>query len=514
MATTAVETAMNRVIGRPEHVDVLIVGAGISGIAAAYHLQQDRPGSSYAILEARAATGGTWDLFRYPGIRSDSDLHTFGFAFKPWQHDKAIAGRDTILDYLRETITENGIDRHIRLGHRVRAAAWSSADARWLVDVERTDGTRVPMSCRWLFCASGYYDYERGFRPRFPGEEQFAGQIVHPQSWPEGLDYAGKRVVVIGSGATAVTIVPAMAERAAHVTLLQRTPSYVLPIPSEDAIANRLRELLPASWAYRLTRFKNIAKQRAIWQFCRRYPGLARAAIRHINASLLPPGYPVDRHFNPPYAPWDQRLCMVADGDLFKAIRDGKAAMATDQIATFTEGGIRLVSGEVLAADLVVTATGLNLLPLGGIELTVDGAPVRLADRVAFKGMMLSGVPNFAFSIGYTNASWTLKVGLLCRHFSQLLVHMDRHGYAACSPELPDTAMATRPLLDFGAGYIQRSLAELPRQGDREPWVTTMSYGSDEELLSAAAVADPCLRFSRAGQQVPAATSRAAGAVR
>jgi monooxygenase len=505
---------MNRHPARIEHVDVLIVGAGISGIAAAYHLQRCRPHTSYAILEAREATGGTWDLFRYPGIRSDSDLHTFGFSFKPWVHDKAIADADTILAYLRTTIRENGIDRHIRLGHRVRGASWSSADARWLVDIDRADGSHQ-LTCRWMFCASGYYDYAKGFRPRFPGEEQYTGRIVHPQHWPADLDYTGKRVVVIGSGATAVTIVPAMAERAAHVTMLQRTPSYVLPIPSEDALANRLRALLPEAWAYRLTRTKNITRQQLIWRFCRRFPGLARAAIRSINASLLPPGYPVDKHFNPPYPPWDQRLCMVADGDLFKAIRDGKAAMATDQIATFTPTGIRLVSGETLEADVVVTATGLNLLPFGGMKLVVDGAPVRLPDKVAFKGMMLNGVPNFAFSIGYTNASWTLKVGLLCNHWSQLLLHMDAHGYVACSPELPDPAMPTRPLLDFAAGYVRRSLDQLPRQGEHPPWQMSMSYGSDEETLGAAAVADPNLHFRRAGE-APAATqaSRAAGGAR
>jgi monooxygenase len=510
---------MNRAPGpSPEHVDVLIVGAGFSGIAAAYYLQRDRPRTSYAILEARAATGGTWDLFRYPGIRSDSDLHTFGFAFKPWNHDKAIASADTILAYLRETTAENGIDRHIRLGHKVITAAWSSADARWRVEVERSDGTRLAMTCRWLFCASGYYDYQRGFRPRLPGEEHFAGTIVHPQQWPEDLDYTGKRVVVVGSGATAVTLVPAMAERAAHVVMLQRTPSYVLPIPSEDPLANRLRAVLPEAWAYKLTRTKNIARQRAIWLFCRRFPGLARAAIRHINASLLPAGYPVDRHFNPPYAPWDQRLCMVADGDLFTAIRDGRASVVTDRIRTFTATGIELVSGEHLDADIVVTATGLNLLPFGGMQLAVDGAPVVLPEKVAYKGMMLSGVPNFAFAIGYTNSSWTLKVGLLCQHFAQLLAHMDARGFVACSPELPARDMPTRPLLDFGAGYVQRSLDELPRQGDRAPWLTSMSYQSDLDLLSMESVVDPCLRFTRRTARTdaaaPAASGRAAGGAR
>jgi cation diffusion facilitator CzcD-associated flavoprotein CzcO/pimeloyl-ACP methyl ester carboxylesterase len=480
-----------------EHVDVLIVGAGISGIGAACYLERERPGTSYAILEARAATGGTWDLFRYPGIRSDSDLHSFGYAFKPWVDDKAIAGADSILAYVRETAAEHGVDRHIRLQHRVRGAAWSSAEARWTVDIERGDaGERVSLSCRWLFCASGYYRYDEGFRPRFPGEERFAGTILHPQHWPEGLDHTGKRVVVIGSGATAVTVVPAMAEKAAHVTMLQRTPSYVLPVPSEDKLANQLRELLPEKWAYELTRRKNIARQQLIWQFCQKFPGLARAAIRAINVAELPPGYPVDKHFNPTYAPWDQRLCMVADGDLFKAIREGKASVVTDTITTFTERGIRVSSGEEIEADLVVAATGLNLLPFGGIELRVDGAPVRLAEKVAFKGMMLNGVPNFAFAIGYTNSSWTLKVGLLCRHFCQLLGYMDEHGYASVAPELADPTMKTRPLLAFGAGYVQRSLADLPRQGADAPWLTSMSYQADLTLLGQGAVADEHLRFA------------------
>ncbi len=502
---------MNR--GPIEHVDVLIVGAGISGIGAACYLRRERPQTSFAILEARTATGGTWDLFRYPGIRSDSDLHTFGYAFKPWVNDKAIASADSILAYVREAAAEHDLDRHIRLSHKVQGAAWSTADARWLVDIERVDtGARFQMTCRWFFCASGYYRYDEGFRPRFPGEARFPGTVVHPQHWPADLDYTGKRVVVIGSGATAVTLVPAMAERAAHVTMLQRTPSYVLPMPTEDKLANRLRAWLPPTLAYELTRRKNVARNGALWRFCRRYPGLARMAIRYINTTQLPPGYPVDKHFNPPYAPWDQRLCMVADGDLFKAIREGRASMATDQIATFTERGIQLVSGEVLEADIIVTATGLNLLPFGGMQLAVDGVPVRIGDCVAYKGIMLSGVPNFAFAIGYTNASWTLKVGLLCEHFCHLLAHMDAHQYVSCTPELRDPAMTTRPLLAFGAGYVQRSIGQLPRQGDQAPWQVSTSYEADAKLLNVDAVADPHLRFAspRAAARAPVTPLRAA----
>jgi cation diffusion facilitator CzcD-associated flavoprotein CzcO len=492
---------------KEEHVDVLIVGAGISGIGAAYYLQRDRPGTSFAIIEARGAIGGTWDLFRYPGIRSDSDLHTFGYEFKPWVHDKAIAGADAILDYLTETVEENHLGQKIRFNRRVVGATWSSRDAEWRVDIEHDEGRRESMRCRWLFCASGYYRYDQGYRPAFPNEERFGGIVVHPQHWPEDLDYTDKRVVVIGSGATAITLVPAMTDRAAHVTMLQRTPSYVLPIPSEDAVANRLRELLPKTWAYALVRRKNIAQQRLIWRLCRRYPRVARRIIRAINARQLPRGYPVDKHFNPPYDPWDQRLCAVTDGDLFKAIREGSASVVTDRIATFTETGIELASGESLEADIIVTATGLNLLPFGGIELAVDGDPVRIPETIAFKGMMLSGVPNFAYAIGYTNSSWTLKVGLLCEHFCRLLAHMDEHGYDTCTAVPSDPNMKTRPLLDFGAGYVQRSIGELPRQGEDMPWLTSMDYHSDVKLLRMDSVVDPELQFARVQERPTIAAS-------
>ena len=411
-------------------VDVLIVGAGISGIGAAYYLQREHPGRSYAILEARGASGGTWDLFRYPGIRSDSDLQTFGYEFKPWRDEDAIASADKILAYLRETATEHGIDDRIRYHHRVRTASWSSETARWTVEVERGDtGERATLSCNWLFCASGYYRYDEGFTPHFEGRERFAGQIIHPQQWPEDLDCTGKRVLVIGSGATAVTLVPAIADTAAHVTMLQRTPSYVMPVPSKDKLANRLRRLLGDERAYAITRRKNIFRQQAVWRFCQRFPKAARRIIRHYNVKMLPAGYPVDEHFNPPYGPWDQRLCAVPNGDLFRAIGKGKASIVTDRIVTFTEAGVQLASGRELAADIIVTATGLNVQAMGGMALVVDGEPVRLPDTVAYKGMMLSGVPNFAFAVGYTNSSWTLKVGLLCEHFCRLLAYLDANGY-------------------------------------------------------------------------------------
>ncbi|MFL1381068.1 flavin-containing monooxygenase [Nocardiopsis protaetiae] len=488
-----------------EHLDVLVVGAGISGIGAARYLKEHHPGKRFAILEARAASGGTWDLFRYPGIRSDSDLHTFGYEFKPWRDRQAIADADRILAYLRETVEENGLGPHLRYHHRMLAAEWSSERARWLVEVERTDtGERVRLSAGWLFSACGYYRYDEGFTPHFEGRERFAGTIVHPQHWPRDLDYTGRRVVVIGSGATAVTLVPAMAEQAGHVTMVQRTPTYVMPVPRGDALADRLRKVFGDELGYRMARRKNIWKGAAVWGFCRRFPKTARRLIRRVTAAQLPAGYPVDEHFNPPYDPWDQRLCAAPDGDFFRAIRSGRASVVTDRIASFTEKGLLLESGREVEADVIVTATGLNLQAFGGVELAVDGAPVRLADTVAYKGVMLSGVPNLAFAIGYTNASWTLKIGLLCEHFCRLLEHMDARGYDICVPEPSDPGMPTRPLLDFAAGYVQRSVAELPRQGDRSPWLTSMSYTSDVALLRADRVVDPELRFAKAASPVRA----------
>ncbi|MEU4625003.1 NAD(P)/FAD-dependent oxidoreductase [Actinoplanes sp. NPDC023801] len=477
-----------------EHFDVLIVGAGISGIGAGRYLRTELPRKTFAILEARGASGGTWDLFRYPGIRSDSDLHTFGYEFKPWRDEESIADAPRILAYLRETATENGLDEHIRYHHRVVGVSWSTADARWTVRIE--DGREY--TAGWLFCAGGYYRYDEGYTPGFPGRDRFGGTIVHPQHWPDDLEIAGRRVLVIGSGATAVTLVPAMADTAAHVTMLQRTPTYIMPVPKRDVIANALKRYLGPERGYAWTRRKNIAQQKAIWSFCKRFPGTARKLIRWVNTRQLPAGFPVDEHFNPPYDPWDQRLCAVPDGDLFRAIRHGRADVVTDRIATFTETGVLLESGRELAADVIVTATGLNVQAFGGIPITVDGTPVNLAGTVAYKGMMLSGVPNLAYAIGYTNSSWTLKVGLLCEHFCRLLRHMDEHGYDVCRPELRDPDMPTRPFLDFGAGYIRRAVGQLPRQGDRMPWLTSMDYHGDVKLLRTGDVTDPELHFSRA----------------
>jgi monooxygenase len=496
---------MGLTAGDLDFVDVLIVGAGISGIGAAYYLQRDHPGRSYAILEARGASGGTWDLFRYPGIRSDSDLHTFGYEFRPWRSEVAIADGMSILAYLRETAAEYGIDRHIRYHVKVVAASWSSAEARWTVEVEHTDtGSRYTVTCRWLFCAAGYYRYDEGFTPHFEGRERFRGPVVHPQQWPQDLDYAGQRVVVIGSGATAVTLVPAMAASAGHVTMLQRTPSYVLPVPSRDKLNARLTGLLGDARGHAITRRLNITRQVLLWRFCQRWPQAARKVIRDLNVKLLPAGFPVDEHFSPPYDPWDQRMCMVPDGDLFRAIRDGKASVVTGQIDTFTEDGVRLSDCRTVPADMIVTATGLNVRPFGGLTLTVDGALVRAADRFVYKGMMLSGVPNFLFIFGYTNASWTLKVGLVGENFTRLLRHMDARGYGTARPVAADPAMPSRGFTEFASGYITRALDQLPRQGSRAPWRISPTYSADVRLLRRTPVDDPELRFEPLREAVPA----------
>jgi monooxygenase len=479
-----------------EHVDVLIVGAGLSGIGAARHLQAAFPGKTYAILESRDAIGGTWDLFRYPGVRSDSDMHTLGYRFRPWAQAKAIADGPSILGYVRDTATETGIDQHVRFGHRVCAASWSGEAARWTV--QAVHGTeQKTLTCGFLLICSGYYRYDEGYRPEFAGLDDFPGQVVHPQNWPAGLDYAGKRVVVIGSGATAVTLVPALAKTARHVTMLQRSPSYILPLPTEDAIAAGLVKLLGKRRGYAVTRWKNVLVSTAIYKLSRRRPDMMRGWFRSLAVKKLPPGYDVDTHFKPAYNPWDQRLCLIPDGDLFTAIRDGRASVVTDQIATFTGTGLRLESGAELAADIVVTATGLRLLPLGGIELTVDGKPLRLPDTMAYKGMMLGGVPNLAFTIGYTNASWTLKADLVSEFTCRLLRHMDAHGYDMCVPVNDDPKVTERPLLDFAAGYVLRAIDQFPKAGSRPPWRLGMSYLSDVVTLRHGRIKDGSMRFSR-----------------
>jgi len=489
---------MSRTAGETEQeLDVLIVGAGFSGIGCGYYLERDHPDKSYAILEARAATGGTWDLFRYPGIRSDSDLFQFGYEFKPWTGDKAIADGAEILDYMREAASEYGIEPKIRLNHRVLSADWSSADSRWSVEVERTDTQeRLRISAGWLFVGTGYYHYDGGYTPELPGIEQYHGRVVHPQHWPEDLDYAGKNVVVIGSGATAVTLIPAIAGDAGHVTMLQRSPSYIMSLPSRDAICNLLMRMFGDERGYRLARRFSIFRGMAIYNLCQRYPKQSRALIRWLTAKSLPDGYPVDEHFKPRYEPWDQRLCAVPDGDLFKTISRGDASVVTDTIEGFTADGIRLASGRELQADILITATGLRVLVFGGIELSVDGHPVEIPQTLAYKGMMLSGLPNFAYLIGYTNISWLLKVGPVCEHFSRLLTHMDAGGYVACTPELPYPTMTTRPLLDFSAGYVQRAVDQMPRQGAYDPWYLSMDCRVDAKNLKEGPVEDRNLCFT------------------
>ena len=480
-----------------EHFDVLIVGAGLSGIGAGYHLQTKCPGRSYAILEARDCIGGTWDLFRYPGVRSDSDMYTLGYPFRPWRDSRSIADGPSILNYVRETAREHGIERRIRFHHRVVAARFSTPEARWTLDVERTDtGETEQLTCGFLFMCSGYYRYDGGYTPTFAGSERFCGPIVHPQHWTDDIEYAGKRVVVIGSGATAVTLVPALAASAAHVTMLQRSPSYVISLPAQDAVAGLVRRLLSPRLTYSVVRWKNVVLTMLHFQFSRRRPEAMRRLIRRWIEAQLPTGYDVDTHFNPRYNPWDQRLCLVPDGDLFTAISEGRASMVTDRIDRFTPNGIRLVSGQELPADLIVTATGLNLLPLGGLEISVDDHRVDVSQRLGYKGMMLSGVPNLASAFGYTNASWTLKSDLTCGYVCRLLNHMAAHGYRQCTPRDPGPGVERRPFIDFSSGYVQRSIDRFPKQGPRAPWRLYQNYALDLLALRYGRLEDGTLQFA------------------
>jgi len=479
-----------------EHVDVLIVGAGLSGIGAGYHLQRNCPTRSYAILEGRDCIGGTWDLFRYPGIRSDSDMYTLGYSFRPWREAKAIADGPAILNYVRHTARDYGIDKKIRFNHRVKRASWSSADARWTVEAEQASGEVARFTCNFLFMCSGYYSYEAGYTPEFPGTEHFQGRIVHPQQWTDDIDYAGKRVVVIGSGATAVTLVPEMAKTAAHVTMLQRSPTYIVARPQEDAIANWLRRHLPAQVAYGITRWKNVLLGMLFYSLCRRAPQRMKERILNLVKEELGSSCDIERHFTPRYNPWDQRLCLVPNGDLFQAIKAGQASVVTDQIETFTERGLQLRSGEELSADLIVTATGLNLQVFGNMQLLVDGVPIDPARILSYKGMMYSDVPNLASAFGYTNASWTLKCDLTCEYVCRLLNHMDKHGYRQCTPRNNDPSVGVAPWIDFTSGYVQRSIASFPKQGTKAPWRLYQNYALDLINLRFASVDDGVMTFS------------------
>lgn len=504
-----------------EHVDVLIVGAGISGIGAGYHLQTLCPGRTYAILEGRPDLGGTWDLFRYPGVRSDSDMHTLGYRFKPWTAAKSIADGPAILQYLRDTAAEFGIDRHIRFSHRVRAASWDSSTARWTVSATH-DGSPVAtspvatspvttspvtMTCNYLFMCSGYYSYTAGYTPEFPGIGDFTGQVVHPQQWPDGLDYRGKKVVVIGSGATAMTLIPALATSADHVTMLQRSPTYVVGRSDTDSVANALRKVLPDKVAYAVTRWKNVRMQQLIYKRTRTKPAEVKAKLIGMVRNELGASYDVDRHFTPSYNPWDQRLCLVPNSDLFKSIRAGKASVVTDRIERFTETGIMLTSGETLEADIIVTATGLQMVTLGEMNFEVDGKPVDFSKTWSYKGLAYSDVPNLASSFGYINASWTLRADLTCEYVCRLLNHMVDTATTICVPRLRDSdrSMPERPWIDgFSAGYMQRAMYRFPRQGDREPWINPQNYTADKKLFRKSPLVDGVMQFEAANVLTPA----------
>ncbi|MEN9745978.1 MAG: hypothetical protein RL729_450 [Actinomycetota bacterium] len=489
-----------------EHVDVVVVGAGLSGIGAGYHLQTMCPDRSYVILEGRESLGGTWDLFKYPGVRSDSDMHTLGFSFKPWTEAKSIADGPSILKYLKQTVSQFGIDKHIRYGQLVTKAQWSTDDAQWTVtSTNKATGATNTYTCSFLFMCSGYYSYKKGHTPEFTGRERFTGTIVHPQEWPTDLDYAGKRVVVIGSGATAVTIVPSMADKAAHVTMLQRSPTYMVSRPDHDVLANRLRKVLPPKMAYNLTRFKNTWRQQLVYNKTRTDPNKVKQLLLGGIQLELGADYDIAKHFTPNYNPWDQRLCLVPNGDFFKSMREGKASVVTDHIASFTETGIQLASGEHLEADIIVTATGLELVTLGEMDFYVDGNQVDFAKTWTYKGFAYSDIPNMASTFGYINASWTLRSDLTAEYVCRLLNHMRKNGVVQCTPRLreQDRNMKERPWIDgFSSGYMQRMMHRMPRQGDHEPWINPQNYRRDKKMFKHSPIDDGVMQFSKQSARV------------
>ncbi|MEU5841737.1 NAD(P)/FAD-dependent oxidoreductase [Rhodococcus sp. NPDC047139] len=491
----------------PADLDVLIVGAGISGIGTAYHLKTKRPATTFAIVEARDALGGTWDLFRYPGVRSDSDLHTLGYEFKPWRKKHAYAGGSEILGYLHEAVDEHGLRRYLHFGHRVVRASFSSGTGKWTVVLERTsDDATFAVTCKFFFSATGYYDYDEGYTPAFEGSDDFRGRIVHPQHWPDDLDCAGKRVVVIGSGATAVTLVPALAEEAGHVTMLQRSPSHVLAWPKENKVANVLRRALPTRMADRAVRSLSIRLLHEMYRTSRRAPNTFRRILRRRMTRVLPDDYPVDVHFNPSYDPWDQRLCVAPDADLFEAIADGSASVVTDRIVRFTPAGIALESGRELAADVIVTATGLKMVPFGRIALDVDGVPVDLHECITFNATMLTGVPNYAFAFGYTNSSWTLKVDLTGHYLCRLLDYTDSHGYDVVTPVRDDRVVGGGPFWNLTSNYLRRSADAFPTSGADGPWSMEQNYYLDRKRLLRDPIDHPALQFTHVGQPVGSST--------
>lgn len=483
-----------------DYYDVLIVGAGLSGIGAAVKLQQACPDRSVALLERRDAIGGTWDIFRYPGIRSDSDMHTLGYDFKPWEAEKAIADGPSILNYVNETADEYGIREKIRFQHSVVAADWQSDKAEWLVTVD-ANGAERQYRCNFLFMCSGYYSYEQGHEPDFPGKSDFVGDWVHPQFWPGELDYSGKNVIVIGSGATAMTLVPTMSRDAEKVTMLQRSPTYVVSRPSIDRVANWLSAVLPKKVAYDLTRLKNTLWQQTFYGLTRIAPGLMKSLLLKTVRREIGHVVDVDKHFTPSYNPWDQRLCLVPDDDLFRAIKSGKADVVTDHIERITTTGIELKSGKQLEADIIVCATGLELVILGGAEFTLDGEPVDFANEWTYKGMMCSNIPNLVQTFGYINASWTLRADLIANWVTRVLNHMKEQGYSSVTPRCPKPLAASMPrrlwVDDFSAGYMQRVLPRFPKQGDREPWINPQNYRKDRKMFRDAPLEDGALIFSR-----------------
>ena len=503
-----------------EHFDVLVIGAGLSGIGAAAHLRMNCPNKTFAIFEGRGSMGGTWDLFRYPGVRSDSDMFTLGYRFKPWSDPKAIADGPAILNYIRETAAGYDLDKDIRYNHRVRRAEWSSKSACWTVEAETRAVASVPngakdlpqnlkdpkpeivhFTCGFLYLCTGYYDYDEGYTPEWHDFDKYTGTIIHPQKWPEGLDYSGKRVIVIGSGATAVTLVPAMAQKAAHVTMLQRSPTYVVSMPGQDRIANFLRSVLPTKAAYALTRWKNVLRQMFFYQLSKKRPDLMKSLIAKGVRNEIGDEY-LEQHFRPRYNPWDQRLCLVPDSDLFASLREGRASVVTSEIERFTKTGVQLTNGEKLDADIIVTATGLNLKIMAGLDLVVDGEAVDLSKKLAYKGMMYNDVPNLAQAFGYTNASWTLKCDLTSEYVCRLLNYMDPKGYSSCSPRIIDTSINPEPVLDFTSGYVLRALKDLPSQGSRQPWRLHQNYFKDLRWLRYGMLDDGTMEFRKMPQKI------------
>ena len=496
LKTSAVQSAN-------EPLDVLIIGAGVSGIGCACYLKMNHPDRNWRILEARDRIGGTWDLFKYPGIRSDSDLYTFSYEFKPWSSPNSIAPADEILTYLDETVEEYDLNGQIDFNRKVVTADWNSSSGLWTVSVENTNtGETEIITSRWLFGAAGYYNYDEGFRPKFADEESFQGEIIHPQFWPEDFSYADKKIAVIGSGATAVTIVPSMTDKAKHVVQIQRTPSYIVPRPKQDKLALSLQKWLPASTVHALIRWKNIRVQRLFYLYCQTFPDHARKNIMRMNKRHLPEDFPTETHFNPPYNPWDQRLCAVPDADFFSDIRKNKVSLVTGHIERFTPAGVQMTSGEHVDADAIIVATGLKLQMFGGVKLTLDGEPVTVSERLVYRGMMLDGVPNFCFAQGYTNSSWTLKVGLVCQHFCDLLAEMDERGVTVCTPIKPEGMDEDRPLLDFDAGYVKRAASILPKQGPAFPWEMNSSFPADKHAFQSRHVIQPELKLTNPDQKI------------